>query len=128
MMRVALVLVLTGLAGELLARYSQLVNISLHGTIADGVLLVATIVLFQVMSRVEDQQKFTQVYLVSIIAKVLLACGLFVALILIDKSYARSNVIFLFAMYVLYTVIEVVFLVRLRNARNGAKKNQKISF
>ena len=128
MIRFSFVLLATALAGELLARYLDIMSISSAATVADGVLVVATVVLFRVMTRMEDPQKFTQVYLLSIVAKILLACALIVALILIDKPHARSNVIFLFTMYVLFTIIEVVFLVRLRSTRSEPKKNQKISF
>jgi len=128
MTRFTVVLLATALAGELLTRYLNFIDLTWAATIASCILLLATIVLFRVMSGTADPQKFTQVYLLSIVAKILLACALIVVLILIDKSHARSNVIFLFVMYVLFTVIEVVFLVRLRSARSGAKKNQKISF
>jgi formate hydrogenlyase subunit 4 len=106
---------------EMIARYSGWIT-SIYPTAASGALLVATLLLFRVLSRVEDPQKFTQVYLVSIVAKILLACVLIVVLIFIDRPSARVNVLFLFAMYVVFTVIEVLFLVRARRAREGAKK------
>ena len=128
MIRFSLTLVATALAGELLVRFAGWLNISLSATVANGILLLTTVLLYRAMSGIEDPQKFTQLYMISIVAKILLACVLIVVLILIDNSNARANVIFLFIMYVLFTVIEVLFLVRLRSTRNGAKKNQKISF
>jgi hypothetical protein len=128
MMRFVLALLLIALAGELIARYSGMTGSSVYATIANAILLAGTAILFRLMAGVDDPQKFTQAYLLSIIAKILLASVLIVVLILIDKPHSRANVIFLFSMYVLYTVIEVLFLVRFRRERNGAKKNQKISF
>ena len=121
MTRFVLTLVAVAVTAEMLARYNGWIT-SIYPTAANGALLVATLLLFRVLSRVEDPQRFTQVYLVSIVAKILLACVLIVVLIFIDRPSARVNVLFLFAMYVLFTVIEVLFLVRARRAREGAKK------
>ena len=128
MTRFFITLLLSAVAAELIVRYTGLVTPTLPATIANGILLLGTVLLYRMMSRARDPQTFTQVYLISIVAKIFLACLLIVALIFLDRPHARANVIFLFGMYVLYTAIEVFFLVRLRRAHNGAKKNQKISF
>jgi hypothetical protein len=127
MTRFLVTLFAVSISVEMFARYSGWVNSGL-ATLSNAILVTVTILFFRLMSGIEDPQKFTQVYLLSIVAKILLACILIVILILVDKSTARSNVLFLFLMYVLFTVIDVVFLIRLRRKLSGAKKNQKISF
>jgi hypothetical protein len=104
-------------------------NISpLPSAISEVVLLLATLLIYALSTRLDDPQRFTQVYLLSIVIKILVACILLVVLILIDKAHARANVLFVFSAYVVFTITEVVFLVQLRRRSEGAKKNQKISF
>ena len=128
MIRFVVTMLLVAVTGEWIARYTGLLAPTIHATVSNSILLLVTLLYFRLLSNIQDQQRFTQVYLMSIVVKILLACILIVVLILLDKSHARSNVIFLFSMYVLFTMTEIIFLVRLRSARGGAKKNQKISF
>jgi glucan phosphoethanolaminetransferase (alkaline phosphatase superfamily) len=104
-------------------------NISvLPATLSEGILLFATLLIYVFSTRVDDAQRFAQVYLLSIVLKIFLACILIVVLILIDKPHARANVVFIFTAYVVFTITEVVFLIQLRSRHQGSKKNQKISF
>jgi hypothetical protein len=129
MIRFALSLSIVAVAAWCVAWFGAWLNISpLPAAIAEGVLLLATIIIYALSERVTDSQKFTQVYLLSIVLKVFVACILIVALILIDKAHARSNVLFLFTIYVVFTITEVVFLIQLRRHAQGAKKNQNVSF
>ena len=128
MTRLFLTLLAVTVSAELVARYSGWLQTTWLASLSTILLLAATLLICRLISRVDDPQSFTQVYLISIIGKILLCCILIVVLILVDKPHARVNVLFLFTMYVLFTVIEVLFLVQLRRAQSGAKKNQKISF
>jgi hypothetical protein len=123
MTRFVVTLLAVAVAAELITRYAGWIT-SIYGTVANGLLLLGTLILVRLMSKIEDPQKFTQVYLASIVGKIFLACILIIVLIFIDKANARANVLFLFAMYVVFTVTEVIFLLMIRRA----KKNQKISF
>jgi hypothetical protein len=128
MTRLFLTLIAVAAVAELTARYSDLMETTWLAPLFTAILLAATLIIYRLISQIDDAQRFTQVYLVSIVGKILLACILIVILIIADKPHARANVLFLFSMYVLFTVIEVLFLIRLRRTHSGAKKNQKISF
>lgn len=82
--------------------------------VVNVVLVLLTVVVYQVVSRAGDQQKFAQAYLLTIVIKILAACILVVVAILADRVHARANVIFLLILYVVYTGIEVSFLLLLR--------------
>jgi len=70
-----------------------------------------TVLVFRIVSGISDRQRFTQVYLITVVIKILATCGMVVTLILLDKSNARANVVFLLILYALFTAIEVGFLV-----------------
>jgi hypothetical protein len=129
MIRFILSLSVIAIAAWCVAWFGGWLNISpLPAAVAEGILLLATIFIYALATRVTDPQRFTQIYLLSIVIKVFVACILIVALILIDKPHARSNVLFLFTVYVVFTVAEVIFLIQLRRRAEGAKKNQNVSF
>jgi hypothetical protein len=129
MIRFVLSLFVIAVAAWCVARYGGWIDISpISASVSEGILFIATVAIYVVAMRVNDPQRFTQVYLLSIVLKILVACILIVVLILIDKAHARSNVLFLFTVYVIFTIAEVVFMIQLRPRPREPKKNQNVSF
>ncbi len=63
----------------------------------------------------QGAQILTQFYLLSIAIKLLAGCSFITALILLDKQNATGNVLLFLAGYILFTVTEIMFLMRLKN-------------
>ena len=74
-------------------------------------MLSLTLLVFRIVSAINDRQRFTQVYLATIVIKILAVCSLAAVLIILDRNHARSNVVFLLILYAFYTAIEVAYLV-----------------
>lgn len=110
-------LILTATIAQLVGLYSGWLS-SPAGAIF-GINITLTVITFfayWIVSRSEDARTFTQIYLVTIVIKIIATCGLAVALVFLDPSNARPNVVFLLILYLIYTVIEVAFLVASRRA------------
>jgi hypothetical protein len=75
-------------------------------------LLFATLVVFRYLYRIEKPDFFVQLYLLTMALK-LLAYGAYnLIVILEDRRGAAQNVGFFMILYLLFTVLEVVFLYR----------------
>lgn len=97
---------------QLIAIYSGWMSGQLvFSTVANVFMLGLTVLVFRIVSAISDRQRFTQVYLATIVIKIIAVCSLVAVLIVLDRDHARSNVVFLLVLYALYTAIEVAFLV-----------------
>jgi hypothetical protein len=86
-----------------------------QGTLAINLaLLVLTFAVFRIVVRSPNQERFVQIYLASIVLKILAACVLALVILWLDPSHGRPNVLFLLILYIVYTVIEVGFLLSSR--------------
>jgi len=73
-----------------------------------------TLLVYRIVSGIADNRRFTQVYLATIVIKIIAACSFGGVLIFLDRSNAKPGVILLLVLYFVYTAIEVSFLVRSR--------------
>ena len=129
MIRFVLTLLVVGGAAWCVAWFGGWIDVSpVASTVSEGILLLATILVYLLVASGNDPQRFTQMYLLSIVVKMFVACVVIVVLILVDKPHARANVVFLFITYVIFTIVEVVFLMQARRRLGDPKKNQNISF
>jgi len=60
--------------------------------------------------RKKPVESFTSVYLASITAKLLLSCAFIIIIIIVDRPHADYNALFFLIGYVLFTAVEVIFL------------------
>lgn len=78
------------------------------------VLTIAFLVVITITSyflvRKRSTENFTTVYLLSITIKIFLSCAFVIAIILADKEKANYNIVFFLVAYVIFTAIEVIFL------------------
>jgi hypothetical protein len=81
------------------------------------ILGIFTVVIYRYLDRLKNPEIFVQIYLLSMMVK-LIAYGVYVVLMIIDdKGGANQNVVFFLILYVLFTALEVGFLHR-KIARN----------
>ena len=81
------------------------------------ILGIFTVVIYRYLDRLKNPEIFVQIYLLSMMVK-LIAYGVYVVLMIIDdKAGANQNVVFFLVLYVLFTALEVGFLHR-KIARN----------
>jgi hypothetical protein len=73
-------------------------------------LAITTAAVYLFLYRRNDPEKFTQIYLLSITVKILLSCGFVLTFILTDPAGDNFNAIFFMIGYVIFTALEVVFL------------------
>jgi hypothetical protein len=78
---------------------------------------VFTVVIYRYLDRVSKPAFFVQVYLFSMVIKLLAYGAYAVFMIVEDKAGADSNVLFFLVLYGLFTALEVAFLHR-KIARN----------
>lgn len=57
-----------------------------------------------------DAEKFTQLYLLSIVIKLLISGGFVVVFLILDPENAERNTVFFLVAYVIFTAAEVIFL------------------
>lgn len=110
-------LIFAATIAQLVGLYSGLLS-SKAGTVfgINVTLTLLTFFAYWIVHRSEDAKALTQTYLLTIVIKVIATLGLAVAVVFLDRSNARSNVVFLLALYFLYTLIEVGFLVSSRRS------------
>ena len=129
MTRFGVSLLVVGVAAWCVAWFGRWLNIApVAAGVAEAILFVATLLVYALVTHASDPQRFTQMYLLSIVVKMLVTCVVIVVLILVDKNHARGNVLFLFVVYVLFTIVEVIFLMQFKRRIGEPKKNQNISF
>jgi hypothetical protein len=97
--------------------FSWLGEISQASIIINVFMLGMTWLVYRMVAGISDRRRFTQVYLATIVVKMLATCSLMIVLIFLDKPHARSNVIFLLVLYAIFTAIEVGFLIRAARAK-----------
>lgn len=66
--------------------------------------------------RKRSGEKLTPVYLLSITVKLILSCAFVIIFILDDPRGANYNVIFFLVGYVIFTAVEVIFLLLKKNS------------
>lgn len=76
------------------------------------ILAIFTVVIYRYLDRVSQPGMFVQIYLLSMVVK-LLAYGVYVVLMILDdRTGANQNVLFFLVLYVVFTALEVLFLHR----------------
>jgi len=112
MFRFTVSLFVTAAAAQLVAIYSGWMSgPTMFSLIMNVFMLGLTALVFRIVSAINDRQRFTQVYLATIVIKILAVCSFAAVLIVLDRDHARSNIVFLLVLYAVYTAIEVTFLV-----------------
>jgi hypothetical protein len=79
-----------------------------------AVLAITTLAVFYLVDsrRKKGAMDFTQVYLITVVAKILVY-GIFVVVVIIaDRPNATPNAVFFLIGYFLFTILEVIFLYR----------------
>lgn len=71
------------------------------------------------LGSIDVQQKFVQLYLLSIVVKIFLGCLLVAIVILVDRSSAKLNVIFFLGCYLFYTTAEITYLFLVTRSRRS---------
>jgi hypothetical protein len=111
MLRFTGILFFTAAAIHLIAFYSGWLTSSVSVSVIANVFMFAmTLTAYRIVSGIDDQRRFTQVYLATIVIKIIAACAFTAVLIVLDRAHAKSNVVFLLVIYAVFTAIEVGFL------------------
>jgi hypothetical protein len=72
--------------------------------------ILSTAIIFFVLQRPLTPAVFTQMYLLTMVLKLITACMVILIVIFIDRSGAIANAALFIISYFLYTTLEVVFL------------------
>jgi hypothetical protein len=115
MFRFTATLLVTASIAQCIALYGGLVPL-VPSLVVNAFMFGLTLVVYRIVSGIDDVRRFTQVYLATIVIKILAACSFAVVLIILDPANGRSNVILLLILYIAFTAIEVGFLVRSRRS------------
>jgi hypothetical protein len=74
---------------------------------------------YVLLQKRKDAMQFTQSYLLSVVAKLLIGCIFILVLILADRKGAFANALLFIVSYFIFTVLEVAFLFRkVNNPKN----------
>jgi hypothetical protein len=120
MFRFTASLLVTAAVAQLVAVYSGwMPGPPVFSVVVNIFMVGLTTLVFRIVSAINDQQRFTQVYLATIVIKILAVCSFAAVLIVLDRDHARSNVVFLLLLYAIYTAIEVAFLVLAARSRRA---------
>jgi len=113
MIRFTAAMVIVAAIGQCVAMYSGWFSSPATSSLLINVFIFAlTVVVYRIVSRISDRQRFTQVYLATIVIKIIAACGFAAVIIVLDRNHFKSNVVFLLVLYVTFTIVEVAFLMR----------------
>lgn len=82
-------------------------------------LTLTTSVIFIYLFRARGSAYFTQLYLLTMVVKVLAYCAYNLLMVLKDKPSAVENVIFFMVVYFAFTVLEIGFLYSAITGRKG---------
>ncbi|HZY80115.1 MAG TPA: hypothetical protein VFE50_11370 [Cyclobacteriaceae bacterium] len=74
------------------------------------IFLVVTTGLAYLALRKLEGEKLTRAYLLSITLKIFASCAFVITFILVDREGANSNAVFFLVGYVIFTTVEVIFL------------------
>lgn len=77
-----------------------------------GLLFFTTAILYVYLHKAERPQFFVQLYLLTMVLKVLLYCGYVFIMVLDDRVSGTENVVFFMAVYLTFTLVEIAFLYR----------------
>lgn len=80
----------------------------LYGTIA--VLYIVTGAIFAFLSRLDKPESFLQLYLLTMVAKLIIFFLFNLIMVFADEGLALENVVFFMVTYFVFTAIEVAFL------------------
>lgn len=81
-------------------------------------LVTTTLVMYRYLIRIKQPEFFVQLYLLTIAVKLLAYGGYITWMIIDDKSGAISNVAVFLMLYVVFTILEIVFLYRKISGQN----------
>lgn len=102
----------------LASRYRWITGMPTYFFESLAILTIFTLVIYRYLDRVSNPGVFIQLYLLSMVIK-LLAYGTYVVVMIIgDHAGANRNVAFFMVMYFVFTALEVAFLYR-KIAGNG---------
>jgi hypothetical protein len=84
-----------------------------------------TVVIFAYLYKAKSGSFFVQLYLLTMVLKVLAYCAYNLVVVLKDKPSAAGNVVFFMLTYFLFTAVEIGFLYRKVNMQNGSGNEGK---
>jgi hypothetical protein len=105
------------LVAQLQGWISQVPSLFIPTTI---LLFIITAVICRYLNRFKTSPLFTQFYLLSMVVKLLTALCYCVLVVLDSRDGAVANVVYFLALYVVYTVIEIMFLYRLITTKSSS--------
>lgn len=82
-------------------------------------LTITTSVIFVYLFRARESSYFTQLYLLTMVVKVLAYCAYNLLMVLKDKPAAVNNVVFFMVVYFVFTALEIGFLYRVIIGKKG---------
>lgn len=85
-------------------------------------LAFTTAVMFVYLVRANRSGFFVQLYLITMVFKLLAYCGFNLWMILTDRESAVGNVVFFMITYFVFTVLEIAFLYGKISNQNGSRK------
>jgi hypothetical protein len=83
-------------------------------------LTFSTALIFAYLYKADKPGFFLQLYLLTMVVKLLAYCTFCLVMILNDKSSAIGNAVFFMSTYFVFTVIEIAFLFKKINGQKGA--------
>jgi hypothetical protein len=83
-------------------------------------LFIITVVICRYLYRLRASSLFTQFYLLSMVVKLMAALAYSIIMVMEDRSGSVPNVVFFLVLYLVYTVVEIVFLYRLITAKSAS--------
>ena len=86
-----------------------------------GFLVFGTALIYVYLYRANTTGYFVQIYLVTMVMKLLAYCGYNLLIILKDRSSAVGNVVFFMITYFLFTALEIAFLYGKISGENSAQ-------
>lgn len=81
-------------------------------------LFFSTAIIYRYLHKVKNPSLFTQLYLLLMVVKLIAYMGYNLFIVLEDKRGANYNVVFFLIVYLVFTLLEIVFLYRQINSKN----------
>lgn len=82
-------------------------------------LFIVTLVIFRYLNKVSKPDYFVQLFLLTLVVKILAAFALALVMIIYDPAGVQANVVFLLIAYTLFTALETAFLFRQTARKKG---------
>lgn len=73
---------------------------------------IITVVIFSYLYKLKRPEMFVQLYLLSMVVKLIAALGYCLLVVLDDGSGSTANLIYFLVVYLLFTALEIIFLYR----------------